>query len=238
MRRGAGVARRLLHAGHVGRDLVGADRGLLHVARNLLRRRALLFDRGGNRRGDFVDFADGRGDRTDGADRVGGRALDRGDLRADLLGRLAVCSARFFTSEATTANPRPASPARAASIVAFSASRLVWLAISLISLTTSPIRVASADRSCTVAFVRSASATALRATLADCATCRLISVIELVELFGRCRDSLHVGRSFFGRGGDRGRLTVGLFRRRCHRRRRRLQLVDAEATDFSTIVTS
>ena len=34
------------------------------------------------------------------------------------------------TSEATTAKPRPASPARAASTPAFSASRLVWNAIS------------------------------------------------------------------------------------------------------------
>ena len=38
----------------------------------------------------------------------------------------AVCSASAFTSEATTAKPRPASPARAASMVALSASRLVW----------------------------------------------------------------------------------------------------------------
>jgi len=34
------------------------------------------------------------------------------------------------TSEATTAKPRPDSPARAASTPAFSASRLVWKAIS------------------------------------------------------------------------------------------------------------
>ncbi|MGY2932345.1 hypothetical protein ACVWZ6_001947 [Bradyrhizobium sp. GM6.1] len=38
---------------------------------------------------------------------------------------LAVWLARLFTSEATTAKPRPASPARAASMVALSASRLV-----------------------------------------------------------------------------------------------------------------
>jgi hypothetical protein len=36
-----------------------------------------------------------------------------------------VCPASALTSEATTAKPRPASPARAASIVAFSASRFV-----------------------------------------------------------------------------------------------------------------
>ena len=44
----------------------------------------------------------------------------------------AVWEARLFTSWATTAKPRPASPARAASIVALSASRLVWPAMSRI----------------------------------------------------------------------------------------------------------
>ena len=43
----------------------------------------------------------------------------------------AVCCARFLTSEATTAKPLPAAPARAASIVALSAKRLVWPAMSL-----------------------------------------------------------------------------------------------------------
>jgi hypothetical protein len=41
-----------------------------------------------------------------------------------------VCVARFLTSLATTAKPLPASPARAASIVAFSANRLVCDAMS------------------------------------------------------------------------------------------------------------
>src|SRR6186997_3118642 len=48
----------------------------------------------------------------------------------------AVCAASAFTSDATTAKPRPASPARAASIVAFSASKLVCAAMDWISLTT------------------------------------------------------------------------------------------------------
>ena len=48
-------------------------------------------------------------------------------------------SASLRTSEATTANPFPASPARAASIAAFSASRFVCSAISLISSRISPI---------------------------------------------------------------------------------------------------
>jgi hypothetical protein len=55
---------------------------------------------------------------------------------------LAVWPARDLTSLATTAKPRPASPARAASIVALSASRLVWLAISSIMRMTWPISAA------------------------------------------------------------------------------------------------
>ena len=58
---------------------------------------------------------------------------------------LAVWFASAFTSEATTAKPRPDSPARAASMVALSASRLVCEAIEWISLTTSPIFSAPVD---------------------------------------------------------------------------------------------
>jgi hypothetical protein len=70
----------------------------------------------------------------------------------------AVWLARTFTSEATTANPLPASPARAASMVAFSASRFVLLARALISATTSPIRPAAAAKPSTVLVVRWAAA--------------------------------------------------------------------------------
>jgi len=45
----------------------------------------------------------------------------------------AVSLASSFTSLATTAKPLPASPARAASIVAFSASRLVCCAMEVIT---------------------------------------------------------------------------------------------------------
>ncbi|MNS80470.1 hypothetical protein D3C72_1141500 [compost metagenome] len=47
--------------------------------------------------------------------------------------------ARARTSEATTAKPRPLSPARAASTPAFRASRLVWKAISSMTPMMSPI---------------------------------------------------------------------------------------------------
>ena len=54
---------------------------------------------------------------------------------------LAVCAASVFTSPATTAKPLPASPARAASMVAFKARRLVCCAIEVMTLMTSPISI-------------------------------------------------------------------------------------------------
>src|SRR5882724_9547245 len=55
-----------------------------------------------------------------------------------------VSSARLLTSPATTANPRPASPARAASIPAFNDSRRVCLAILSMEVATPPICLSSA----------------------------------------------------------------------------------------------
>src|SRR5262245_34553390 len=91
---------------------------------------------------------------------------------------LAVCPASDFTSAATTANPLPDSPARAASIVAFKASRLVCPAIAWMSPTTSPIRVAAAPSCDIVVTVRCASETARPATSVDFAACEAISPIE------------------------------------------------------------
>ena len=64
---------------------------------------------------------------------------------------LALCSASTRTSCATTPNPRPAAPARAASIAAFRASRLVCVAISEITCTkssTTPVASRSPLISC------------------------------------------------------------------------------------------
>ena len=86
--------------------------------------------------------------------------------------------ASALTSAATTAKPLPASPARAASIVAFSASRLVCAAILEISPTTEPIRSAASSSERMVWLVRSVSATAERAISMPRAACWPISWIE------------------------------------------------------------
>ncbi len=71
----------------------------------------------------------------------------------ELCASLRICSLkvversdRLRTSSATTAKPRPASPARAASMAAFSASRLVWSAIDL----TSSSRAKMPSRCCAI----------------------------------------------------------------------------------------
>ena len=79
---------------------------------------------------------------------------------------------------ATTAKLRPASPARAASMVALSASRLVCSAMSVMRLTTSPMRLAASLNSCTAALLRSASPTAFSAMAFEWATWRSISITE------------------------------------------------------------
>ena len=65
---------------------------------------------------------------------------------------LLACPARLFTSVATTRNPLPVSPARATSMVAFSANKFVYLAISLISSTNLPMSCADPERLSTLSF--------------------------------------------------------------------------------------
>lgn len=57
-----------------------------------------------------------------GVGRADGIALQRLDLSGDFDAAFCVCTASAFTSVATTAKPRPAWPARAASMVELSAS--------------------------------------------------------------------------------------------------------------------
>ena len=202
-------------------DLVGGfDRALgggLDAAGDLLGGGALLGDRGGDGAADVADLADGALDRADRLDRAHRwRAACRRSGAPISSVALAVWPASAFTSLATTAKPRPASPARAASMVALSASRLVCSAMSVMSLTTSPMRPAASLSSLTVALVRSASLTAL---VGDGVRLRDLPV-DLDhrggKLVGGGRDVAHIGgRLGRGGGGARGRAP-----RRCRRRRR------------------
>jgi len=88
----------------------------------------------------------------------------------------AVSRASFLTSAATTAKPRPASPARAASIVAFSASRFVCAAMTEISLTTLPMRSDSRASSAMVCLACCVSLTLSRAAFEASCTWRRISL--------------------------------------------------------------
>jgi hypothetical protein len=130
----------------------------------------LFLDRGADRRCDRADFLDRGGDALDRLDGFLGGALDLGNAGADLLVASAVWLARLLTSAATTAKPRPASPARAASMVALSASRLVCPAILEISSATCSICWAPSAKARTMLSVRRALSTARLAISADWAT--------------------------------------------------------------------
>jgi hypothetical protein len=92
----------------------------LRIAGNLSHRGILLLDRRRDHAGEFVHLADALGDAADRADGAAAATW----LEISSVAR-PVCAASALTSPATTAKPRPASPARAASIVALSARRFV-----------------------------------------------------------------------------------------------------------------
>ena len=101
---------------------------------------------------------------------------------------LAVCLASSLTSLATTAKPLPASPARAASMVALRASRLVCCAIEVITLITLPISVLDSPSFVDGVVGRSAPRlTAFLATRADSLAFLAISRIEALHLLRRRR---------------------------------------------------
>src|SRR5579859_7662798 len=122
---------------------------------------------------------------------------------------LAVWLARVLTSLATTAKPLPASPARAASMVAFSASRLVWLAMSWMIWITSPILAATRPAVHRVV----GTAGLVDGAAGDLGRLRHLAA-DLVDrggqLFGRTRHRLHIARGHVRGGHHGGGLAQGL----------------------------
>ena len=90
----------------------------------------------------------------------------------------AVWLARDFTSDATTAKPLPASPARAASIVALSARRLVCSAMPVMILTTETISWDDVPSCWRIASASPETRTARPATSAALEVLRAISEME------------------------------------------------------------
>ena len=107
--------------------------------------------------GDIAQLLDSGRDFFDGLNRSCRRLFDRHDVPRDFFGGLAGLGGKAFTSCATTAKPRPASPARAASMVALSASRFVCAAMLLMRSLTSPISSTDAERLSTASVMALAS---------------------------------------------------------------------------------
>src|ERR1700723_1210701 len=97
-----------------------------------------------------------------------------------------VCTASALTSEATTAKPRPAAPARAASMVELSASSVVCLAICAIRLTTLPIAADDSLRRSTLRLASWAAALASSASLPASRTCDPMPSAESANLPAAC----------------------------------------------------
>jgi len=137
---------------------------------------------------------------------------------------LAVALASSLTSLATTANPLPASPARAASIVAFRARRFVCSAIEVMTLTTLLIWELLSPSLVMVVLVLSATRTAFGRDPGG-----------LVRV---ARDLSYAGRHLFDRRGNRVHVLADLVRGRGDRIGLGRGLVGAAVISWLTAVSS
>ncbi len=137
----------------LGVDLADAGRHRVHearrvggAARQLERRGGLLLHGVADRGHHGAGVGDAAGDARNRVDGAGGGVLSICTRARISSTRPAVCTESALTSCATTAKPRPDSPARAASMVAFSASRLVWRAMVAMASTIAAISSEAVER--------------------------------------------------------------------------------------------
>jgi len=151
------------------------------------------------------NLADGRGDHLDRADRFLRLQSAARDLDADLVGGLRGLGGQCFHFLRDHRDIRgPLRHARAASIVALSASKLVCSATEVINLMTSPMRLAACEQCVDAGIGFIGCRTALAAIELDSWTCCEISRTEIASSSvaeGRPTD---VVGGVFGGIGDHG----------------------------------
>ena len=177
---------------------------LTDVAVHLAGGGCLLLHRRGDGGLELVDLADDLADLGDRGHRALGVGLDGRHSTGDVLGRLGGLLSQVLDLAATTAKPLPASPARAASMVALRASRLVCSAIEVIILTTLPISADDSPSLATGVVGGRRHVTAREATRAPSLALLAISWIDSTHLAGPGGHGLHVLRHLLGRGGGLG----------------------------------
>ena len=121
----AGLVGDLHDVSHGRSGLCGRSSDALDAGGDLARGDALFLDGGGDRGRDLAHSADDAANLVHRRDGVIGCCADTFDLRADLRGGLGCLGGKRLDLPRDHGETLAASPARAASIVAFSASRFV-----------------------------------------------------------------------------------------------------------------
>ena len=162
-------------------DLRGAVGGTLDIARDFLGGGALFLDRGRDRGGDLGNLADGRADHLDRADRLLGRGLHARDLDTDFVGGLGGLGGQRLDLLRDHGKAAAGFAGARRLDGGVEREKLVCSATDVISLMTSPIRLAACDSALMRESVSSAWATALAAMRLDSWTCAEISRTELAS---------------------------------------------------------